>query len=99
VSRDLGELESARGAYAESLDLRRQLRAALGDTPQALLDLGFSLWQIARLERDAGQDASAALAEGRGIADRLLAFQALNTNYRKLRDAFHALQVPSQSSS
>ena len=36
MERDLGDLEAARAAYRESLELRRQLRAALGEAPQAL---------------------------------------------------------------
>ena len=45
VERDLGNLEAARAAYRESLDLCRRLREAVGDTPQALRDLSVSLEQ------------------------------------------------------
>ena len=39
----MGELEAARKAYAESLNLSRQLRKDLGDTLQALRDLSLTL--------------------------------------------------------
>ena len=39
VSQEPGRLEAAAGACEESLALRRQLRTALGDTPQVLSDL------------------------------------------------------------
>ena len=54
TERDLGNLEAARTAYRESLELRRRLREALGDTPQALRDLSVSLNNVGRIERDLG---------------------------------------------
>ncbi|MFH1898137.1 MAG: hypothetical protein ABH886_07870 [Candidatus Desantisbacteria bacterium] len=46
VDKDLGRLEEARTAYAESLELCRRLREALGDAPQTLRDLSVSLDNI-----------------------------------------------------
>lgn len=55
VSQELGRLEAAAGACEESLALRRQLRTALGDTPQVLSDLAISLNNVARIREDQGQ--------------------------------------------
>ncbi len=52
-------LAAAREAYRESLDIRRQLRHALGDTPQALRDLSVSLEKAGSVERDQGDLAAA----------------------------------------
>jgi tetratricopeptide (TPR) repeat protein len=43
VEGDLGDLEAARSAYRESLELCRRLREAVGDMPQALRDLSVLL--------------------------------------------------------
>ena len=73
VERDLGNLEGARGAYRESLELCRQLREAVGDTPQALRDLSISLDNVSRVERDLGnlEAARSAFRESLEIARRL----------------------------
>jgi tetratricopeptide (TPR) repeat protein len=49
-----GNLEAARSAYRESLEIDRQLRTRFGDTPQALRDLSVSLNNVGRVERDLG---------------------------------------------
>lgn len=59
VSRDLGELETARAAYAESLDLFRKLHSALGDTPQTLRDLSVSLNNLAVVSNNLGDSETA----------------------------------------
>ncbi len=73
TERDLGNLEAARTAYRESLELRRHLREALGDTPQALRDLSISLNNVGRTERDLGnlEAARTAYRESLDIARRL----------------------------
>jgi tetratricopeptide (TPR) repeat protein len=55
VARDLGRPEEAREAFQESLALLRQLRAALGDTPQVLRDLSVSLDNVGEVARDLGR--------------------------------------------
>ena len=63
----------ARSAYRESLGLCRQLREAVGDTPQALRDLSISLDNVSRVERDLGnlEGARSAFRESLEIARRL----------------------------
>ncbi len=48
-----------REGLRESLDIARQLRHALGDTPQALRDLSISLNNVGSVERDLGDLAAA----------------------------------------
>ena len=75
VKRDLGDLEAARSAYAESLDLHRQLRAAQGDSPQALRDLSVSLEGVGHVSRDLGdlEAARSAYAESLDLRRQLRA--------------------------
>lgn len=54
VAHNLGDLESAHAAYTESLEIRRQLRSAFGDTPLVLRDLSVSLMNIGNVARDMG---------------------------------------------
>ena len=54
IERDSGNLRAAAAAYHESLEISRQLRAQLGDTPQALRDVSYSLKQLGNVERDDG---------------------------------------------
>ena len=49
----------ARNAFAESLELGRQLRASLGDSPRVLRDLSFSLERIGDIEKTSGNLAAA----------------------------------------
>ena len=73
VEADLGNLEPARAAYRESLELRRQLRDALGDTPQALRDLSVSLNKVGGVEADLGnlEPARAAYRESLELSRQL----------------------------
>ena len=57
-----GRLVSASTAFRESLDLRRQLRTALGDTPQVLRDLSVSLNKVGNVARDSGRQDEALTA-------------------------------------
>ena len=70
---DLGNLEAARSTYRESLELRRRLREALGDTPQALRDLSISLDNVGQVEGDLGnlEAARSAYRESLELARRL----------------------------
>ena len=74
VEAGLGNLEAARAAYRESLELSRQLRESLGDTPQALRDLSVSLDNVGGVEADLGnlEAARAAAAECLELSRRLL---------------------------
>ena len=69
-----GRGEAALAAYRESLVLARRLRAALGDTPQVLGDVAFSL------ERMAAADAAP-------TADRRAAAQGAVSLRQRLADA------------
>jgi tetratricopeptide (TPR) repeat protein len=79
-------LEEARAAFAESLQIRRQLREASGDTPQALRDLSVSLNNIGDVEQalNRHQEARAAFAESLQI-DRQLR-EASGDTPQALRD-------------
>jgi tetratricopeptide (TPR) repeat protein len=76
VSSDQGNLEAARAAYQESLELSRQLRAAQGDTPQSLRDLSVSLNNVGQVSRDLGDLAAARAAyqESLELSRQLLAY-------------------------
>ena len=73
IERDLGNLEAARAAYGESLDIARRLREAVGDTPQGLRDLSIALNQVGNVERDLGnlEAARAARRESLDLFRRL----------------------------
>ena len=73
VEQELGNLEPARAAYRESLELSRQLRASLGDSPQALRDLSVSLERVGDVESKLGnlEPTRAAFRESLGIARQL----------------------------
>ena len=49
VNRELGRAEAAAENYRESLALRRRLLEVVGETPQALADVGMSLAKMAEL--------------------------------------------------
>src|SRR5579875_232428 len=86
VESDLGNLEAARAAYSESLELLRRLREVLGDTPQALRDLSVSLNNVGQVESDLGnlEAARAAYSESLEIRRRLR--EALGDTPQALRD-------------
>ena len=60
--REAGNFPAAAAAYRESLELRRQLRASLGDTPQTLRDLSISLDRLGDVEAEMGNPAGAEAA-------------------------------------
>ncbi|MBN8517853.1 MAG: hypothetical protein J0L71_08260, partial [Candidatus Accumulibacter sp.] len=64
---DLGDLEAARSAYGEGLELRRRLRTSLGDTPQVLRDLSVSLERVGGVAADLGDLEAARSAYGEGL--------------------------------
>ena len=73
VDQALGQLESARTAYAESLTLRRKINAAIGETPQGLFDVVVVLLRlagIAKLDTPAN-DGSSVRAEALALLVRL----------------------------
>ena len=73
--RGLGRLAEARSAFAESLDVRRSLRALLGDQPGVLRDLSISLNNVGRVQRDLGEleGARSAFAESLDVCRSLRA--------------------------
>ena len=79
-------------AYRESLEIRRQLRQALGETPQVLRDLSISLDNVGRAENDAGhgQEALAAYRESLEISRQLR--QALGETPQVLDDLAVSLE-------
>jgi hypothetical protein len=52
VARELGRLEAAEQAFAESLALRRRLVQAVGESPTALRDLSVSLNNMGQVARE-----------------------------------------------
>ena len=66
------------------LELRRQLRQALGDSPQVLRDLSVSLMQIATSPLLTVPERKAALDEAVGLLERLAAAAPQNTTYAQL---------------
>jgi hypothetical protein len=85
--------------YRESLELRRQLRASLGDTPQVLRDLSISLLRLGDVEGEVGEFSAAkaayheSLELGRqlqaSLGDTHLALRDLSISLEKLGDAEH----------
>ncbi|MGH7059573.1 MAG: tetratricopeptide repeat protein, partial [Stellaceae bacterium] len=92
VERDLGNLEAARAAYRESLDIARRLREAVGDTPQALRDLSISLNNVGAVERDLGnlEAARTAWRESLELMRRLCRTFPDNPGYRRNLAAIEA---------
>ena len=93
LARDLGQLEEARSAFRESLELWRQLTTRTGDAPQSLRDLSISLERVGDVARDLGQleEARSAYREAlplvQGLqlvlaSDRTLASVALALEYK-----------------
>ena len=73
VARDLGQLEKASSAYAESLQISRQLKTLTGDAPQSLRDLSVSLIMVGDVARELGQleEARSAYAESLALHRQL----------------------------
>ena len=88
----LGNLEAARTAYRESLELRRQLRATLGDTPQALRDLSISLDNVGQVEGDLGNLEAARTAYRESLELRRHLRAALGDTPQALRDLSVSLE-------
>ena len=84
--RELGRLPEARRIASESLELSRQLRAALGDTPQTLRDLSVSLDNVGGVSGELGdlEAARAAYAESLELSRQLRT--ALGDTPQALRD-------------
>ena len=68
-----GRGEAALAAYRESLALRRQLREALGESPQVLDDLAVSLERMAVADDADMVTRQAAASEAVAIRERLVA--------------------------
>ncbi|WP_034922556.1 hypothetical protein [Candidatus Accumulibacter vicinus] len=68
IAADLGDLEAARGAYGESLELSQRLRTSLGDTPQVLRDLSVSLEKVGGVAVKLGDLEAARGAYGESLA-------------------------------
>lgn len=87
-----GKQEDARAAYAGSLELRRRLIQASGETPQTLRDLSVSLSKVGDVDRalDRFDEARSAYAEALEIHTRLAAAFPDIPSYRKERDGIAA---------
>ena len=70
---DAGHGQEALAAYRESLEIRRQLRQALGETPQVLDDLAVSLERLAAAQATDVGGRKAAIAEAIALRERLVA--------------------------
>jgi len=82
----LGDLAAARAAYGESLELCRQLRASLGDTPQALRDLSISLNKVGGVDAQLGDLEAAHAAYGESLDLRRQLRASLGDTPQALRD-------------
>ena len=67
VHQTLGQLDQARDAYQEALQLRRQRLQNLGETPEALRDLSVSLDNLGNVHRALGQLDQARKAYEQGL--------------------------------
>ncbi|WP_187345227.1 tetratricopeptide repeat protein [Cystobacter ferrugineus] len=81
-----GELMPALATYEESLALRRQLRAALGDTPEALRDLAISLDNVGGVRQRLGHLLAARAAYEESLALTRQLRVALGDAPKALRD-------------
>ena len=70
---DAGHGQEALAAYRESLEISRQLRQALGETPQVLDDLAVSLERLAAAQATDVGGRKAAIAEAIALRERLVA--------------------------
>ena len=99
VARELGQLEQARSAYQESLDIGRQLLQRTGDAPQSLRDLSVSLSNVGNVAWELGQmeQARSAYQEALAIVQRLQRVlssdRSLETAERNLRLALQQLDM------
>ncbi|MDH5297814.1 MAG: tetratricopeptide repeat protein, partial [Desulfobulbaceae bacterium] len=92
VEQALNRFDEARGAYAESLELSRRLRAETGDTPQALRDLSVSLNKLGDVEKALNRfdEARGAYAESLELFRRLR--EATGDTPQALRDLSISLE-------
>ena len=80
---DMGHGSEALAAYRESLDIRRQLRQALGDTPQVLDDIAVSQERLAQLDTLPTKDRIEAMQEALALRERLVAATKQSQYYIK----------------
>ena len=92
LAADLGDLEAARSAYGESLELRRRLRTSLGDTPQVLRDLSVSLDNVGGVAADLGDLEAARSAYGESLELRRRLRTSLGDTPQVLRDLSVSLE-------
>ncbi len=83
---DAGDPEGACASARESLALRRQLREALGESPQVLRDLSISLNNVGAAEAQAGRGEAALAAYRESLALRRQLREALGESPQVLRD-------------
>ncbi|MEC5214913.1 tetratricopeptide (TPR) repeat protein, partial [Polaromonas sp. CG_9.5] len=86
VQLELGAITEALGIYRESLEICRQLRQALGDSPQVLRDLSVSLDNVGDAQAQAGQGAEALVAYRESLEICRQLRQALGDSPQVLRD-------------
>jgi tetratricopeptide (TPR) repeat protein len=80
------QLADALAAYRESLEIFRQLRRTLGDSPQVLRDLSVSLNKVGDAENAAGRGADALAAHRESLEIRRELRQMLGDSPQVLRD-------------
>jgi tetratricopeptide (TPR) repeat protein len=94
-----GRGEQALAAYRESLQIARQLRQALGDSPQVLDDLAVSLVRLATQPGLEMQERQSYFDEALSLEERLVAALPQNIKYRQrlegLRSLTPSLSAPS----
>ena len=86
VQLELGAINEALNAYRESLDICRQLRQSVGDSPQVLRDLSVSLERVGDAEAQAGRGDAALGAYRESLDIRRLLRQSLGDSPQVLDD-------------
>ncbi len=92
----VGRTSEALAAYRESLDICRQLRQALGDSPQVLRDLSVSLNKVGGAEDAAGRSSEALAAYRESLEIFRQLRQALGDSPQVLDDLAVALERMAQ---
>ena len=89
VARALGNLTDAQRAYGESLQISRQLRDRLGDSPEVLRDLSVSLNRVGDVARESGDRTNAreAFEEALLLLQRLTRAISEDGNHERMRNA------------
>lgn len=91
IEQALGRYDAARQAYAESLQIDRELKVSLGATPEVLRDLSVSLEKVADIDKILGRYEAALTAYAESLLIRRELKSRLGEAPQSLRDLSVAL--------